>query len=127
MGWFMAKKSFDDYIQGLGSWKAQIVSKVRLIILKAAPQAKESIKWSQPVYESNGPICYIKAFKNNVNFGFWRGVDIEDTTGLLKGTGKKMRHVKLTKIDDIDEETFVSYVHQAVKLNLMKGDPIRSK
>jgi hypothetical protein len=36
-----------------------------------------------------------------------------------------MRHVKLTGVEDIDDETFTAYVKQAVKLNLEKGDPTK--
>ncbi len=42
---------------------------------------------AQPVYENNGPFAYIKAFKNSVNFGFCRGIDLEDPENLLQGTG----------------------------------------
>ncbi len=121
----MSKKSVDDYINGLEDWKGEVVSAVRFIILQNAPEAKESIKWAQPVYEINGPICYIKAFKNSVNFGFWRGVDIDDPGGLLQGTGGKMRHVKLTSLNDVNESVFSGFVKQAVRLNLDKGDPTK--
>ena len=122
----MTEKTVDGYIAQLEDWKAQIVSAVRQIILEAAPEADESIKWAQPVYDINGPFAYIKAFKNSVNFGFWRGVDIEDPEGLLQGSGEKMRHFKLTSLDDVNPAVFTDYVQQAVKLNLTKGDPTRS-
>ena len=121
----MAEKTVDGYIAQLEGWKAEVVSRVRRIVLEAAPEAKESIKWAQPVYEVNGPFCYIKAFKNSVNFGFWRGVDIEDLEGLLQGSGEKMRHVKLTGVDGIDEKVFAGFIRQAVQLNLTKGDPTK--
>ena len=121
----MAKKTVGEYISGLEGWKAEVVSKVRQVVLEATPGAQESIKWAQPVYETNGPFCYIKAFKDSVNFGFWRGVDIQDPKGLLQGSGEKMRHVKLTSVEDIDEEEFASFVRQAVQLNLIKGDPTK--
>jgi len=121
----MAEKTVDNYIAGLEESKAKIVTGVRKIILQAAPEAKESIKWAQPVYESNGPFAYIKAFKNDVNFGFWRGVDIEDTKGLLEGSGSKMRHVKLTSLSDINESAFADFIRQAVELNNVKGDPTK--
>ena len=120
----MAAKTVDEYIEGLEAWKAEVVSKVRQIVLEAAPEAKESIKWAQPVYELNGPFCYIKAFKKAVNFGFWRGVDIQDPKGLLQGTGDKMRHAKLTELDDIDEEAFAGFVRQATQLNLIEGEEV---
>ena len=121
----MAEKTVDAYIAGLEGWKAEVASRVRQIVLEAAPDAVESIKWAQPVYETDGPFCYMKAFKNSVNFGFWRGVELEDAEGLLQGTGEKMRHVKLTGIDDVDEAALAGFVRQAVQLNLTKGDPTK--
>ena len=94
--------------------------------MKAAPEADESIKWAQPVYEVNGPFAYIKAFNNSVNFGFWIGIDIYDPEGLLRGSGEKMRHFKLSSLDDINQQIFSDFVRQAVNLNLTKGDPTRS-
>ena len=123
----MADKSVDSYITGLEGRKGEIVARVRKVVLQAVPEAKESIKWAQPVYESNGPFAYIKAFKNDVNFGFWRGVDINDPKGLLQGTGSKMRHVKLTSLDDIDESTFSDFIRQAIELNRVKGNPTKGK
>jgi len=38
---------------------------------------------------------YVNAFKAHVNVGFFRGAEIADPSGLLEGTGKFMRHVKL--------------------------------
>ena len=84
----MTEKTVDAYIASLEAWQAEIVSGVRQIVLKAAPEAKEAIKWAQPIYSSNGPFAYIKAFKNSVNFGFWRGVDLADPQGILEGSGE---------------------------------------
>ncbi len=121
----MAEKTVDTYIAGLTGWQAEVVGQVRRIILEAAPDARESIKWAQPVYEANGPFGYIKAFKNSVNFGFWRGVDLDDPHQLLEGTGEKMRHVKLTGPADVRPEAFADFVAQAVRLNREKGDPTK--
>jgi hypothetical protein len=121
----MSNEKVDDYIRGLPVWQAEIVMKLRRIVKDAAPQAAEAFKWSQPVYEVNGPFCYMKAFKKAVNFGFWRGAELEDPKGLLQGTGEKMRHVKLSNMSDIVSETFADYVRQAVELNLSKGDPTK--
>ena len=38
---------------------------------------------------------YVNAFKAHVNVGFFNGTEIADPDGLLEGTGKFMRHVKL--------------------------------
>lgn len=122
----MAGKTVDAYISGLEDWQAEIVSSVRQIVRDAAPEAEEAIKWAQPVYSSNGPFAYIKAFKNSVNFGFWRGVELKDPEGLLQGSGDKMRHVKLTTTEDIDAVTLSDFIVQALQLNKTKGDPTKS-
>jgi hypothetical protein len=38
---------------------------------------------------------YVNAFTAHVNVGFFRGAEIADPKGILEGTGKRMRHVKL--------------------------------
>src|SRR5471032_2038005 len=38
---------------------------------------------------------YVNAFRAHVNVGFFRGAELDDPAGLLEGTGKLMRHVKL--------------------------------
>jgi hypothetical protein len=123
----MAVKTVDVYIDSLPPDQAKIVSALRTVIRMAAPEAEESFKWAQPVYENGGPFCYIKAFKNGVNFGFWRGVDLDDPEGRLEGSGQKLRHVKIEELSQIDEKAFAAFVTQAVQLNATKGDPSRNK
>ena len=119
----MAFKTVDAYIASLSGWQAEVVSRLREIILDAAPEAKEAIKWAQPVYEQNGPFAYIKAFKNSVNFGFWRGVNMEDPEGILEGTGDRMRHIKISGLHEIRPKLFQEMVKNAVALNREHGDP----
>lgn len=38
---------------------------------------------------------YVDAFRDHVNVGFFFGAALYDPAGLLEGTGKRMRHVKL--------------------------------
>jgi hypothetical protein len=122
----MAKaRTVDEYIDQLEGWQAAVVSSLRDLVRDAAPDASESIKWAQPVFEDHGPFCYIKAFKNHVNFGFWRGADLPDPAGLIESSGKKMGHVKLTGVDDMRPEVFAEYVRAAVELNRSLGDPTK--
>jgi hypothetical protein len=43
------------------------------------------------------PFGYVNAFKKHVNVGFFHGAALKDPAGLLEGTGKRMRHVKLLR------------------------------
>jgi hypothetical protein len=45
---------------------------------------------------ADAAFAYVNAFKAHVNVGFFRGAEIADPTGLLEGTGKFMRHVKIS-------------------------------
>ncbi|HKE95853.1 MAG TPA: DUF1801 domain-containing protein [Povalibacter sp.] len=40
--------------------------------------------------------AYVNAFTAHVNVGFFCGAELEDPEHLLEGTGKFMRHVKIT-------------------------------
>ncbi len=41
------------------------------------------------------PFGYVNVFKAHMNVGFFQGAGLRDPEGLLEGTGKFMRHVKL--------------------------------
>src|SRR5579871_6732941 len=41
------------------------------------------------------PFAYVNVFTAHVNVGFFRGAALPDPAGLLQGSGKFMRHVKL--------------------------------
>ena len=43
----------------------------------------------------DAPFGYVDAFKAHVNVGFFHGAALPDPAGLLEGSGKYMRHVKL--------------------------------
>ncbi len=41
------------------------------------------------------PFGYVNVFTAHVNVGFFRGAALRDLAGLLQGSGRRMRHVKL--------------------------------
>jgi hypothetical protein len=43
----------------------------------------------------DAPFAYVGIFRSHVNVGFFHGASLPDPEGLLEGTGKYMRHVKL--------------------------------
>jgi hypothetical protein len=124
----MAAKTIDEYIESLGGdWRAAVVGELRRVVDTAAPEAKGTIKWAQPVWESNGPIAYIKAFGRSVNIGFWRGVQLDDPAGILEGEGDRMKHVTLREGDAIPADALDGFVRQAIVLNRELGNPASSR
>jgi hypothetical protein len=39
---------------------------------------------------------YVNIFKAHVNVGFFLGAELDDPSGLLQGSGRRMRHVRVT-------------------------------
>lgn len=56
---------------------------------------------------------YVNAFKDHVNVGFFRGAEIPDPAGLLEGTGKFMRHVKLAPDRDFNAAVLARLIETA--------------
>jgi hypothetical protein len=118
-------RTVDAYVAALSGWQAETVQQLRRLVREAAPEAEESIKWAQPVYEVNGPVCYLRAFKHHVNLGFWRGAELPDPGRLIRAGGAKMGHVTLTGPADVEPDALRDLIRAAVQLNLTKGDPTR--
>jgi hypothetical protein len=57
--------------------------------------------------------AYVNAFKDHVNVGFFRGAEIVDPKNLLEGTGKFMRHVKLSPDREIDDVALTNLIETA--------------
>ena len=58
---------------------------------------------------------YVNAFTAHVNVGFFRGAEIADPEGLLEGTGKFMRHVKLRPDRDSDAMALTQLIETAYR------------
>ena len=56
---------------------------------------------------------YVDAFTAHVNIGFFNGAGLADPAGLLEGSGKHMRHVKLKPGDDIQAAAVAKLIEAA--------------
>lgn len=62
---------------------------------------------------NDAAFAYVNAFKAHVNVGFFRGAEIADPEGLLEGTGRFMRHVKLKPGSDVDASALKRLINTA--------------
>ncbi len=58
---------------------------------------------------------YVNAFTAHVNVGFFLGAWLDDPAGLLEGTGKRMRHVKLRPGEGCNEAALTALVGAAYR------------
>jgi hypothetical protein len=73
---------------------------------------------------TDAAFAYVNAFKAHVNVGFFRGAEIADPDGLLEGTGKFIRHVKLRPERDVEARalrTLIATAYADMKARLKGG------
>lgn len=46
--------------------------------------------------------CYIAVLKDRINLGFYYGADLDDPENLLEGTGKALRHIKISEMEQLE-------------------------
>lgn len=56
---------------------------------------------------------YVNVFTAHVNAGFFRGAELDDPAGLLEGSGRFMRHVKLEPGRDVDAQALTALIEAA--------------
>ncbi len=69
--------------------------------------------------------AYVNAFTAHVNVGFFRGAEITDPAGMLEGTGRFMRHVKLrpgAAVDTLALRALILAAYEDMKTRLA-SDP----
>ena len=80
----------------------------------AVPSHDELVVHGAPWFCIDGePFCYLVGYTKHVNLGFCEGTRLTDPDGLLEGTGKSMRHVKLSPSRPIAPEKLARLIHQS--------------
>jgi len=59
------------------------------------------------------PFAYVNVFTAHVNVGFFQGASLPDPAGLLQGSGRFMRHVKLRPGVPVDAAALSTLIHTA--------------
>jgi hypothetical protein len=59
------------------------------------------------------PFGYVNVFKAHVNVGFFLGAELDHPTGLLQGTGRRMRHVKVQPEAPFEEAALSALIRAA--------------
>ncbi len=59
--------------------------------------------------------CYIALFKERINLGFYYGSDLPDPQNLLDGSGKNLRHVKISHSEQLENPALRQLVVAASK------------
>ena len=105
--------AIETYIEKQASPQKEILQKLRELILDTFPDANEEMKWGVPNFCNS--LFYIVALKDHVNLGFSIKNLSEQELALFEGTGKTMRHIKITSLKEFDEQRIVKLLRLVAK------------
>lgn len=94
-----------------------IVALIRALMKECAPQAQELVSYGLPAYQARRIIAIISPTKKDITFSFSRGAQFEDPYGLLRGSGKSSKHVKIKDVATANQEALRYYIRQALELD----------
>ena len=101
--------TFDDVIADAGEDLVPIARRLRALIKSVHPDAVEvprpgerTVAYGLGPKKKTEAYAYIAPQSRYVNLGFYHGVSLRDPDGLLEGTGKALRHVKVRSGADAD-------------------------
>ncbi|MGB8855134.1 MAG: DUF1801 domain-containing protein [Burkholderiales bacterium] len=107
--------ALNQYLEKIPTEQHELVRMLHLMIVKAVPNLDISLKWGNLTYHAEQNVCAVVAHKQHVNLQLWGGTSLNDPRGLLKGTGKTMRHVELLADAEIDWKYISGLVKQAAR------------
>jgi hypothetical protein len=105
----------------------ELATRLRALILSEIPGVEEQI--DEPAHllaygfgkKYSDVICTLMPYKSHVNLGFYRAVDLPDPAGLLEGTGKLHRHVKIRQLQDVDNPALAALLQAAMQAKRSAG------
>jgi hypothetical protein len=96
---------------------------LRELVLTEAPEAEEVLYsvYAQVIVfkfpgRKRGAFCGVVAYPHHVNLEFYYGAELPDPHRVLKGMGKKMRHIRFESLDDLRHGYLRSYIRSAIEL-----------
>lgn len=110
---------FDKVLERHTPAVRKIAMKLRDLVRKAAPKAEERVHigWHNVAWYVNGMFCYVQPQREWVNIGWPRGTELDDADGLLEGSGKGMRHVKVRPEERLPAASLTRMVKAAYRLH----------
>ena len=110
-----AKKS--PYMKDENPELCKVAQALRSFVKNIVPGVTETVNaWGIPTFEAPAPFCFYMVGKNHVTFGFHFGTSLKDPESLLEGTGKNIRHVKLSNAEDLEQNGLRELVLAAARV-----------
>lgn len=112
-------KKYADY----ADWKRdqspknkRLIGALERLLAQVAPHLVRTVKWGQGCFADRGvPKVYIHTEPDHLQLGFYAGATFDDPEGLLVGSGKFVRHVKVRTASDVQPKPLTALIRQATR------------
>jgi hypothetical protein len=115
------KREIDGFLEKYPPDIQQLVNKTRLLIAAVMPGMVEQVDIPANLIcygtdrTNKGMICGIVIYPGYINLMLATGATLPDPDGLLVGTGKRARHVKIVSPEDVDAPGVRALIDAALK------------
>ena len=112
---------FRQWLEGVRENHVELARLLRSLVVDAEPGIDESLKWSSPSFVKDGGLrIYIADQRNYMHLGFYNGAKLTNADGLVEGTGKNMRHIKVRAIGNPPVDSLQVHVAESLALEPYK-------
>ncbi len=113
--------TFEELLEITEEPMRPLVEQLRAVVSAIHPDGVETVRLGDraatygvgPKKMKHG-YAYILPYTQHVNLGFYQGASLPDPEGLLEGTGKALRHIKIRTMQDIDQPAITALIEAAV-------------
>lgn len=110
-------QTIDDLFPTAPTSVRAILAPVRRLVRDAVPEATEICYHGSLAYiptpSGSDMILYVAPQNGYVNLGFFFGAGVTDPLGLLEGSGKRMRHIKIRTVHAAQNPALIPMVREA--------------
>jgi hypothetical protein len=123
--------TFEEVIDDSNLEVQAIARHLRQLIIEIYPEVIE-VPWPKQGIAGYGVgpekmsehFCYIGTQSNRVNLGFFYGADLTDQEGLLEGTGKNLRHVKVKSMEQAEQVSIRELIELSIQERVSALGPV---
>lgn len=92
---------FDQIVAGVSPQARGLIESVYPAVVEVPWPKQKVIGYGVGPKKMSEHFCYLSVSREHINIGFMYGAELPDPDGLLQGTGKLLRHVRIAQPEEL--------------------------
>lgn len=105
----------DPHVRELAHKAKALIKEVYPLVVEVAWPRQGIIGYGVGPKKMSEHFCYIAVLKERINLGFYYGAALPDPSGLLEGSGKSLRHIKISQQEQLADPALRELLEEASK------------